>query len=121
MTRIKRFFKNSWDEILVYGLTLWCTFISPYLPILADNKKMSFIFDPLAFSVYATVALLLTYVQEYIRLEKNDTEETTAKKKAAKRSHMPRRIIFAMVFGFASPVLLSNILKYFIKLSGLGE
>jgi hypothetical protein len=81
---------------------------------------MEFSLDLLAFSVYATVALLLTYFQEYIRVGKEDTEETKSKRKQAKRHNMPRRIVFAMVFGFGSPAILSNIIKYVSNMSGLG-
>lgn len=121
MTTLKRWFRDSWDEALVYGLTLWCTFISQYLPILTEGRNVAFAFDLLAFSVYATVALFFTYVQEYIRLEKEDTAETTAKKKAAKRKHMIRRVAFAMFFGLSSPVLLPKIFEYFTRAAGLGE
>ena len=121
MATLKSWLRNNWDEALVYGLTLWCTIIAPYLPILTEGRKMAFTFDALAFAVYATVALFLTYVQEFIRKEKDETAETTAKKRAAKRTHMVRRITFAMFFGFSSPLILPSVFQYFMRALGLGE
>lgn len=118
---IKKWFSNNWDEMIVYGLTCWCTILSPFLPNLSTGTKIKLATDLLTMLFYLTIALFLTFVQEYIRLEKTDDIEAKNKRKSAKRKklNLIRRFLFAMVFGFGSPAIVSKAIEHFTRLSGL--
>lgn len=117
-----KWFRNSWDEVVAYLLTFWCTMLSPFLPVLQTGDKIQMVKDIMIILLYATVALFLTFAQEFIFPEKVEKAKlTNEEKKLAKKNHRIKRFAFAMAFGFAAPTAVHSLLTYFMKLSGLGE
>jgi len=110
--KIKHWFKNNWDELVAYLLTLWCTMLSPFLPILQTVDKIKMVQDIMLTLFYATIALFLTFAQEFIFPDKeNKSKMTLEEKKLAKRKHLMKRFLFAMTFGFGAPTAVHKIIS----------
>jgi len=121
MTRLHKWFIESWDEVIAYFLTFWCAFISHTLPTLETGDSVVLNFQLGRFFIVATVALALTFAQEFIFPDPPATAKMTrSEKKAAKKKHMVKRFLFAMAFGLGAPGLTNTIISYVVKLSGFG-
>lgn len=121
MTRFHKWLSESWDEIVAYFLTFWCAFIAHTLPTLETGESVILNFQLGRFSIVATVALALTFAQEFIFPDPPETAKmTTSEKKTAKKKHMVKRFLFAMAFGLGAPGVTNTIISYVVKLSGLG-
>ena len=115
-----RWIRNNWDEIAVYLLTLWCTLLSSNLEQLKEGENIILSFDVSKIILSATIALLLTFAQEWIFPEKDTAAVTKEQKKIGKRKHIAKRMVFAMAFGFSAPNIVTLIINSVTKLSGLG-
>lgn len=117
--KIKKWFKNYWDEIVAYLLTFWCTMLSPFLPTLQTADKIKLVKDLMLILFYATIALFLTFAQEYIFPEKEENKNmTNDEKRLAKKKHVVKRFLFAMCFGFGAPTVVYKIIDLITK--GIG-
>ena len=121
MATLKKWLGNNWDEFVAYLLTLWCALIAHALPAIETGADVSISFQVGRFLVSATAALMLTFAQEFIFPEKAETAKMTMDaKRAAKRTHLAKRFLFAMAFGFGAPGAVNTVIGYVMKLGGLG-
>jgi len=120
MFKLKKWIKSYWDEITAYLLTFWCTMLSPFLPVLESGDKVKLLKDISTIIFYATIALFLTFAQEYIIPEKiPNPKMTNEEKRIAKRKHIIKRFIFAMAFGFGAPTAVHKVLCFLFNSIGV--
>lgn len=107
---MKKFWKTIFsfaDDVLAYILTLACTLFASIVPLLNSGEKL--IVDLSLFRLIGAglVALLLTLWQEY---NKPDEDGSKVKSKEGKKKHFLKRMIYAMIFGFASPMIMEKLI-----------
>ena len=110
MDKIKKFWKavyNLLDDVLAFILTLACTMFASIVPLLNSGEKLVVDLSWPRLIGSALVAFLLTLWQEY---NKPDEEGSTIKSKEGKRKHFLKRMIYAMIFGFASPMIMEKLI-----------
>lgn len=107
---MKKFWKsvfNILDDVLAYVLTLLCVIFASIIPLLGTNQTLKVDTGIVRIVGSALVALLLTLWQEY---NKPDDEGSRAKSKEGKKKHFIKRMIYAMLFGFASPMIMEKLM-----------
>lgn len=95
------------DDVLAYILTLVCTLFASIVPLLNSGEKL--VIDLSLFRLIGAglVALLLTLWQEY---NVPDEDGSKVKSKEGKKKHFLKRMIYAMIFGFASPMIMEKLI-----------
>ncbi len=108
---MKKFWKsifNVLDDVLAYVLTLLCVIFSNVVSAL-QTKEVLFVDISLVRIIgSALVELLLTLWQEYNKPDETGSKE---KSKEGKKKHFLKRMIYAMLFGFGSPMIMEKLLS----------
>lgn len=97
MSTLKSFLSKYWDEGLIYIIALAACIVSSRWESFkgTDAFTLDLSIGRILFSLL--LALLAVCAQEMIRKDDDGT------KRAGKKKHLPKRIVFAIIFGLGSP------------------
>ena len=107
MKKFWKIFFSFADDVLAYVLTLACTLFANIVPLLNSGEKLIVDLSIMRLIGSGLVALLLTLWQEY---NKPDEDGSNVKSKEGKRKHFLKRMIYAMIFGFGSPLIMEKLI-----------
>jgi len=103
LTKIKRWFKDHWDEGLVFLMTLLSVIVAPYLVMAASGTEFTITLNWWGVFVGGVIAVYVVIKNESRGVKDEDDTETKAKKRKAKKDNLGARIQVCMGNGFVWP------------------
>lgn len=100
---LNKFIKNSWDEILVYMVTVASILMSQYIEVLKSGEDVEFTVQTGKLLVAMFVALMITLKAEEVK-GSSDQEKTVARN--GKRKNLGARLYVALSSGMMWPQII---------------
>ena len=97
MATLKTYWSRYWDEGLIYLIALASCLISSRWESFKGTESFTLDLSIGRILFSLLLALLAVCAQEIIRKDEDGT------KRAGKKKHLPKRIVFAILFGLGSP------------------
>lgn len=104
---MKKWLRNSWDEVIIYIGTLAAVVVSPYLNAAASNAVLRLELTWGYVFLGAVISVALVAFFESRGFNADDDTETVRKKRDAKRRNIMGRLSGCMGLGFFWPAAIT--------------